>query len=473
MRVQEVGAMTLVDKIKSRESQVGVIGLGYVGLPLVIEFCKAGFPVTGFDTDPVKVESLEKRKSYIQHIDISKLAQCPGRFVPTTDFSKLSGMDCIVICVPTPLNKNREPDMSHVFDTTRTIAKHLRKGQLISLESTTYPGTTDEDMRGILEEGGLKASQDFYLAFSPEREDPHNKDFSTSNIPKVVGGYTPQCLEVARALYDAIVVKTIPVSSTKVAESVKLLENIYRAVNIALVNELKMLFDRMGIDVWEVIEAAKTKVEVCPNSAEIDGKDPFTNKNREVLRRYNIPSHTINYILGGNLGKPQGLDFLIDIIQSRKNDLSSYFIIVGNGTEYGWIKKWMDYKKPVNAMLMPGLRQKDYTELVRACDVGLIFLDKRFTVPHFPSRLVSYLENGLPILAATDPSTDLGEIAEKNHFGFSCVNGDLDRFFAHLDWFSKNRSQMAEMGKNGYNFLLKNYTVSQAYNIIMKHFMKP
>jgi len=259
VRVQEVGAMTLVDKIKSRESQVGVIGLGYVGLPLVIEFCKAGFPVTGFDTDPVKVESLEKRKSYIQHIDISKLAQCPGRFVPTTDFSKLSGVDCIVICVPTPLNKNREPDMSHVFDTTRTIAKHLRKGQLISLESTTYPGTTDEDMRRILEEGGLRAGQDFYLAFSPEREDPHNKDFSTSNIPKVVGGYTPQCLEVARALYDAIVVKTIPVSSTKVAESVKLLENIYRAVNIALVNELKMLFDRMGIDVWEVIEAAKTK----------------------------------------------------------------------------------------------------------------------------------------------------------------------------------------------------------------------
>lgn len=259
MRVQEVGAMTLVDKIKSRESQVGVIGLGYVGLPLVIEFCKAGFPVTGFDTDPVKVESLEKGKGYIQHIDISKLAQCPGRFVPTTDFSKLSGVDCIVICVPTPLNKNREPDMSHVFDTTRTIAKHLRKGQLISLESTTYPGTTDEDMRRILEEGGLRAGQDFYLAFSPEREDPHNKDFSTSNIPKVVGGYTPQCLEVARALYDAIVVKTIPVSSTKVAESVKLLENIYRAVNIALVNELKMLFDRMGIDVWEVIEAATTK----------------------------------------------------------------------------------------------------------------------------------------------------------------------------------------------------------------------
>lgn len=228
---------------------------------------------------------------------------------------------------------------------------------------------------------------------------------------------------------------------------------------------VKYVVERKNLD--------KTKVEVCPNSAEIDGKDPFTNKNREVLRRYNIPSHTINYILGGNLGKPQGLDFLIDIIQSRKNDLSSYFIIVGNGTEYGWIKKWMDYKKPVNAMLMPGLRQKDYTELVRACDVGLIFLDKRFTVPHFPSRLVSYLENGLPILAATDLSTDLGEIAEKNHFGFSCINGDLDRFFAHLDWFSKNRSQMAEMGKNGYNFLLKNYTVSQAYNIIMKHFMKP
>jgi UDP-N-acetyl-D-glucosamine dehydrogenase len=251
--------MELTDKIRSKKAEIGIIGLGYVGLPLVIEFCRAGFKVSGFDVDRNKVGILRKGKSYIKHIDDSRLRKCGRLFHPTTDFSKLSGMDCIVICVPTPLNKYREPDMSYVFSTTETIAKYLRKGQLISLESTTYPGTTDEDMKAILEKTGLKAGTDFYLAFSPEREDPNNKDFSTGTIPKVVGGYTKNCLEIAKALYDTIVVRTIPVSSTKVAEATKLLENIYRAVNIALVNELKMLFDRMGIDVWEVIDAAKTK----------------------------------------------------------------------------------------------------------------------------------------------------------------------------------------------------------------------
>lgn len=251
--------MNLIDRIKSRKADIGVIGLGYVGLPLVIEFCKAGFNVTGFDVDKKKISSLKKGKSYIKHINSSNIKKCGILLNPTTDFSKLNDMDCIVICVPTPINKYREPDLSYVFNTTETIAKYLRKGQLISLESTTYPGTTDEDMKAILEKTGLIAGKDFYLAFSPEREDPNNKDFSTSTIPKVVGGYTEQCLKIAKALYDTIVVKTIPVSSTKVAESTKLLENIYRAVNIALVNELKMLFDRMGIDVWEVIEAAKTK----------------------------------------------------------------------------------------------------------------------------------------------------------------------------------------------------------------------
>lgn len=265
--------MSLIEKIIAREANIGVIGLGYVGLPLVIEFCKADFPVTGFDIDPVKVEKLQQGKSYIKHIDLSSIlpgnapefsTQTPGRkakisFAATSDFTLLKHMDCIVICVPTPLNKHREPDMSFVFNTARSIARHLRKGQLISLESTTYPGTTDDDMRAILEETGLKAGIDFYLAFSPEREDPNNKNFSTSNIPKVVGGYTEQCLNAAVALYSTIVVRTIPVSSTKVAEATKLLENIYRSVNIALVNELKMIFDKMDIDIWEVIEAASTK----------------------------------------------------------------------------------------------------------------------------------------------------------------------------------------------------------------------
>jgi len=251
--------VNLRNKIQTKEAHIGVIGLGYVGLPLVIEYCKAGFHVTGFDIDEKKISSLGKGKSYIKHIEDSLISQCFPLFIPTTDFAKLSEMDCIILCVPTPLNKNREPDMSYVFNTTRTVAQYLRRDQLVVLESTTYPGTTDEDMKAILEETGLEAGKDFYLAYSPERENPNNKEFSTSTIPKVVGGYTEKCLEIAKTLYDSIVVKTIPVSSTKVAEATKLLENIYRSVNIALVNELKMLFDRMGIDIWEVIEASKTK----------------------------------------------------------------------------------------------------------------------------------------------------------------------------------------------------------------------
>ena len=251
--------MNILNKIRNNTAEVGIIGLGYVGLPLVIEFCRAGFNVTGFDVDPRKIELLKKGRSYIKHIPASHLTAHASRFTPTTDFSRLSEMDCIIVCVPTPLNKNREPDMSYVFNTGRTIVQHLRKGQLVVLESTTYPGTTDEDLRRILEGKGLKAGKDFYLAFSPEREDPNNKDFSTSTIPKVVGGYSAHCLKAAKALYDRVVTKTVPVSSPKVAEAAKLLENIYRSVNIAMVNEMKMLFDKMGIDIWEVIEAAKSK----------------------------------------------------------------------------------------------------------------------------------------------------------------------------------------------------------------------
>ncbi|MDA8389123.1 MAG: nucleotide sugar dehydrogenase [Nitrospiraceae bacterium] len=250
--------MELIEKIRSGKARIGVIGLGYVGLPLVFEFSRAGFEVTGFDIDPVKIELLKQGKSYIKHIDAEKIRQCKS-FTPSADFSGLSDMDCIVICVPTPLNRNREPDMSYVFNTAGAIAKRLRRGQLIVLESTTYPGTTDEDMRAILEQSGLKAGADFLLAYSPEREDPNNKDFSTGTIPKVVGGYTKECLETAKALYDRIVARTVPVSSTRAAEAAKLLENIYRSVNIALVNELKILFEKMGIDIWEVIEASKTK----------------------------------------------------------------------------------------------------------------------------------------------------------------------------------------------------------------------
>jgi len=240
---------------------VGVIGLGYVGLPLVIEFQRAGFQVRGFDLDEKKVSLLRSGKSYIKHIAAEKIKEMnkTGKFTPTSDFSLIRDTECVVICVPTPLNKYREPDISYVLDTTETISRHLKPGHLIVLESTTYPGTTDEDMRPVLEKTGMKAGRDFFLAYSPEREDPNNKDFSTSTIPKVVGGYSQDCLKAADSLYKTIVAATVPVSSTKVAEASKLLENIYRSVNIALVNELKVCFERMGIDIWEVINASKTK----------------------------------------------------------------------------------------------------------------------------------------------------------------------------------------------------------------------
>ncbi len=249
-----------LEKITKRTARVGIIGLGYVGLPLVREFVRAGFCVTGFDVDPQKVKLLSKSKTYIKHISAETIAEMnrSKRFAPTNDFARLRNMECILICVPTPLDQYREPDLSYVFETTRTITKYLRRDQLIVLESTTYPGTTDDDMRQILEESGLKAGRDFSLAYSPEREDPGNQDFSTARIPKVVGGYTANCLKVAKALYDTVVT-TVPVGSTRVAEAAKLFENIFRSVNIALVNELKMLFDRMGIDVWEVIRTASTK----------------------------------------------------------------------------------------------------------------------------------------------------------------------------------------------------------------------
>lgn len=251
----------LLSRIEKRTASVGVIGLGYVGLPLVMEFIRAGFHVRGFDLDTKKISFLNQGRSYIKHIPSEKIRDMnrTSRFLPTDDFSRIKTTDCILICVPTPLNKYREPDISYVTNTTETISRYLRPGHLIVLESTTYPGTTDEEMKPILEGKGLKAGRDFFLAYSPEREDPNNPNFSTSTIPKVVGGYTAKCLKAAEAIYNTIVVKTTPVSSTKVAEASKLLENIYRAVNIALVNELKICFERMGINIWEVINASKTK----------------------------------------------------------------------------------------------------------------------------------------------------------------------------------------------------------------------
>jgi UDP-N-acetyl-D-glucosamine dehydrogenase len=249
-------------RIKDREAVVGVIGLGYVGLPLSLVFSEAGFPVLGFDVDPVKVDRLSRGDSYIAHIDATRVAAAtapPVRLRATTDFSLLQDCDAILICLPTPLGRHREPDLSYVLGAAREIARRLRPGRLVVLESTTYPGTTDEEVLPILATSGLSTPQDFWLAFSPEREDPGSRRFTTTTIPKVVGGVNPESTAVAATLYGEVLDTVVTVSHSRVAEASKLLENIYRAVNIALVNELKMTFDRMDIDVWEVIAAASTK----------------------------------------------------------------------------------------------------------------------------------------------------------------------------------------------------------------------
>jgi len=253
--------MTLLERVRNKDALVGIIGMGYVGLPLARAFADAGFTVLGFDVDPKKVRTLNAGRSYIKHIPASTVQELrrAGRFEATDDFDRLREPDCILICVPTPLTASHEPDLTYVQQTAEAIAQRVRKEQLIVLESTTYPGTTREVLQPILEGSGLKAGRDFYLAYSPEREDPGNPHYTVQTIPKVVGGINRASLRVASALYGSISPQVVPVSSADAAEATKILENIYRAVNIALVNELKMLFDRMGINVWEVIGAAKTK----------------------------------------------------------------------------------------------------------------------------------------------------------------------------------------------------------------------
>jgi UDP-N-acetyl-D-glucosamine dehydrogenase len=257
---------------KGAQLKVGIIGCGYVGLPLGLRFAEAGHRVTGFDTDPVKIEKLNRGESYIQHIPVNKIRQyvASRHFAATNDFSRIADMDAVLICVPTPLDERREPDLSYVRNTALAIAPNLQRGQLIILESTTYPGTTEELVLPILEQGGLRCpvangpsaedvATDYFLAFSPEREDPGNKQFGLAQIPKVVGGTNPPSGRAAAALYAQVVARVVPVSSTRAAEMVKLMENIFRCVNIAMVNELKLLTQRMGIDIWEVIDAASTK----------------------------------------------------------------------------------------------------------------------------------------------------------------------------------------------------------------------
>ena len=259
MQASEI-KQSAIGKFRDKTAKIGIVGLGYVGLPLMLRYAETGFKVLGFDIDAEKVNKLNNGETYIEHITADKIAAARSAgFEATTDFSRIGEAEAVILCVPTPLNKYREPDMSFVIDTTDAVKPYLRAGQVLSLESTTYPGTTEEELLPRVEEGGLKVGENVFLVYSPEREDPGNPDFETRTIPKVIGGHTPACLEVGLALYQPAIDKVVPVSSTKAAELTKLLENIHRAVNIGLVNEMKIVADKMDIDIHEVIAAAATK----------------------------------------------------------------------------------------------------------------------------------------------------------------------------------------------------------------------
>ena len=327
---------SLLEKINSKKAIIGVIGLGYVGLPLTREFTSGGARVLGFDIDETKIKKLNAGKSYIEHIPSSTVKTMikSGLFSATSDFKQLRRADCILIAVPTPLSKMREPDLSYVETTARSITKTLRPGQLVVLESTTYPGTTKEVLLPIFEESGLKVGKDFFLAFSPEREDPGRKDYTTKTIPKVVGGYDEKSLAAAVACYELAIDTVVPVSSCEAAEACKILENTYRGVNIALVNELKMLYDRMGIDVWEVIRAASTKpfgfTAFYPGPG-LGGHcipiDPFYLSWK--AREYNMTTRFIELAGEINVAMPEYVvQRLMDALNDRKKSLNGSRVLV-------------------------------------------------------------------------------------------------------------------------------------------------
>ena len=343
--------LSLERKIKDKEAHIGIIGLGYVGLPLLKTFLAGGFRVMGFDIDSKKVKMLNQGRSYIKHVTTEELKDYikKERFQATSNFKSLSEVDVIIICVPTPLDSHKNPDLTFVLETTDVISKNLREGQLVILESTTYPGTTEEEMLPLLEKRGFKVGKDFYLAYSPERENPGDKQYTTSKIPKVVGGVTSGCRRVVKALYGQVVVRTIAVSSPRVAEATKLLENIFRSVNIALVNEMKMIFEPMRIDIWEVIEAASTKpfgflpfypgpglgghcIPVDPfyltwKAKEVDYPTKFIELAGEINTRmpYHVASKTVDAL--GSKGRPikgarilvLGIDYKKDVDDQRES----------------------------------------------------------------------------------------------------------------------------------------------------------
>lgn len=327
--------VTLSALLDKKEAKIGIIGLGYVGLPLARRYAEVGYQVIGFEIDQEKVTKLLCDETYIKHISSDAIKEMRHKgFTPTSDFSKVKEVDAIILCVPTPLNKYREPDLSFVVDTVESILPYLRKDQVVSLESTTYPGTTEEELATRIGQRGFTLGKDFYLVYSPEREDPGNAHFNTQTIPKVVGGCTPQCLEIGKYLYQKIVDKIVPVSSLKVAEMTKLLENIHRSVNIGLVNEMKMVADRMGIDIHEVIAAAATKpfgfTPYYPGPG-IGGHcipiDPFylTWKARE----YDLHTHFIE--LAGEINRSMPIwviNKVIEGLNQRKKSLKSSKVLV-------------------------------------------------------------------------------------------------------------------------------------------------
>ena len=326
---------SLVGRFESRQATIGIIGLGYVGLPLLLRFNSVGFRVLGIDIDANKVEKLSSGETYIEHIPAEKIREARQRgFEVTTDFSRAQEADALIICVPTPLNKHREPDISFVTGTMDSLAPHLRKGQVVSLESTTYPGTTAEELLPRIEAKGLKVGENVFLVYSPEREDPGNPDFNTRIIPKVIGGQTAACLEVGIALYRQAIDEVVPVSSTKVAEMTKLLENIHRAVNIGLVNEMKIVCDRMGIDIHEVIRAAATKpfgfTPYYPGPG-LGGHcipiDPFYLVWK--AREYNVTTRFIELAGEVNTSMPRWvIDKIIDALNERGQALKGSRVLV-------------------------------------------------------------------------------------------------------------------------------------------------
>lgn len=377
MNTHSSSSLSLVAGFEQKTARIGILGLGYVGLPLVLRFSEVGYKVIGFDIDQSKVDAITQKRSYIDHISAERIGMAlAGGFEPTTDFARAAEVDALIICVPTPLNKHREPDLSFVTDTVDSLLPYLRPGQVLSLESTTYPGTTEEELLPRVEATGLKVGSDFFLVYSPEREDPGNPDFTTRTIPKVCGGHTPACLQVGLALYGQVIDRVVPISSTRAAELTKLLENIQRAVNIGLVNEMKMIADKMGIDIFEVVDAAATKpfgfTPFYPGPG-LGGHcipiDPFylTWKARE----YGLNTHFIELAGEINRDMPQWVvDKITDALNERHKSLKGSRILA-LGIAYK--KDVDDMRESPSVMVM---------ELLRAKGVHVDYSDPN--VPVFP-----------------------------------------------------------------------------------------